>query len=81
MPAGKATVVTVKNIEDLLSTNQLFIGRYDRLWKELEMHRVAEQADARGIERDGCRISQARLGVIWTWLNRSQANGTLRNWT
>lgn len=80
MPAGKATVTTVKNVEDFLSTNQLYTGRYDRLWKELEMHRVAEQADARGVERDGAYISQARINVIWAWLHRSQRAGTLRNW-
>jgi hypothetical protein len=73
-------MTTVKMIEDLLSTNQLFTGRYDRLWKELEMHRVAEQADEIGVERDGCRISQPRIDQIWTWLNRAHAAGTLRRW-
>ena len=27
-------------IEDLLSTNQLYTGRYDRLWAELEAARI-----------------------------------------
>lgn len=80
MPAGKATVTTVKNVEDFLGTNQLYTGRYDRLWKELEMHHVAVEADARGVERDGCRIPQARINEIWAWLHRSQRAGTLRNW-
>jgi hypothetical protein len=73
-------VTTIKMIEDLLAANQLFTGRYDRLWKELEMHRVAEQADARGVERDGCRMPQARISEIWAWLNRAHAAGTLRRW-
>ena len=73
-------MITVKHIEDFLSTNQLYAGRYDRLWKQLEMHRVAEQADARGIERDGARLSQVRINEIWAWLHRSQRAGTLRNW-
>jgi hypothetical protein len=73
-------MTTVKNIEDFLAANQLYTGRYDRLWKELEMHRVAEQADRIGVERDGCRMSQARISEVWTWLNRSHKAGTLRHW-
>ncbi len=71
-------MTTVKQIEDLLLANQLFTGRFDRLWKELEMHRVAEQADARGVERDGCRMSQGRIDTVWGWLNRNRKN--LRSW-
>ena len=67
-------------IEDMLATNQLYTGRYDRLWKELLMHRVAEQADEIGVERDGCRMPQARIDQVWTWLNRAHAAGTLRQW-
>jgi hypothetical protein len=72
---------TVKKIEDLLLVNQLFTGRYDRLWKELEGHRIAEQADARGVERDGCRMDGMRAEAIWDWLDRNQRAGTLRRWT
>jgi hypothetical protein len=71
-------MATVKMVEDLLLANQLFTGRFDRLWKELEMHRVAEQADARGVERDGCRMSQGRIDTVWSWLNRNRKN--LRSW-
>ena len=67
-------------IEDMLATNQLYTGRYDRLWKELLMHRVAEQADEIGVERDGCRMPQARIDQVWNWLNRAHAAGTLRQW-
>lgn len=70
---------TVKQIEDLLLTNQLFTGRYDILWKELEAHRIAEQADRRGFERDGVRMSPQRIQVVWTWLNRHLAD-ELRKW-
>lgn len=70
---------TVKQIEDLLLTNQLFTGRYDILWKELEAHRIAEQADRRGVERDGVRMSPQRIQVVWTWLNRHLAD-ELRKW-
>lgn len=70
---------TVKQIEDLLLTNQLFTGRYDILWKELEAHRIAERADAQGVERDGCRMSPQRIQVVWTWLNRHLGE-ELRKW-
>ncbi len=71
-------MTTVRQIEDLLLASQLFTGRFDRLWKELEMHRVAEQADAHGVERDGCRMSQDRIDTVWGWLNRNRKN--LRSW-
>lgn len=74
-------MATVRMIEDLLSTNQLYSGRYERLWSELESHRIAEQADAIGVERDGCRMSQARIDAVWAWLNRNHKAGTLRRWT
>jgi hypothetical protein len=69
---------TVKQIEDLLLVNQLFTGRYDRLWSELESHRIAEQADARGVECDGCRMSPQRVQEVWTWLNKNRTS--LRRW-
>jgi hypothetical protein len=69
---------TVKQIEDLLLVNQLHTGRYDRLWSELESHRTAEQADRRGVERDGCRMSPQRAQEIWNWLNANRTN--LRRW-
>lgn len=74
-------MATVRMIEDLLSTNQLYSGRYERLWAELESHRIAERADAVGVERDGCRMSPDRIETVWTWLNRNHKAGNLRRWT
>lgn len=73
-------MATVTMIEDFLSTNQLWTGRYDRLWKELESHRIAEEADARGVEQDGCRMPPERIAEVWDWLNRAHAAGTLQSW-
>lgn len=73
-------MATVKMVEDLLLVRQLFTGRYDRLWKELEMHRVAEQADARGVERDGCRMSQGRIDEAYNWLIRNNTEQKMRKW-
>jgi hypothetical protein len=70
----------IRQIEDLLLTNQLFTGRYDRLWAQLEAHRIAERAETLGYERDGCVISPARQQEIWAWLNRAHRAGTLRRW-
>ena len=75
-----ATGSQLKLIEDMLSTNQLYTGRYDRLWKRLEMARIAHQADAIGIERDGCHMSSDDADSIWAWLNRAHRAGTLRQW-
>jgi hypothetical protein len=69
----------VKMIEDLLLAKQLFSGRFERLWAELESHRIAERADAQGVERDGCRMSPQRIATVWTWLNR-HSNDQLRSW-
>jgi len=68
---------TLKMIEDLLGTRQLYTGPFDRLWAELEAARIAEEADARGMERDGCPMSQARIDEIWAYLN-SQTKEQLR---
>jgi hypothetical protein len=70
-----ATSEQLGNIEDLLSTNQLYTGRYDRLWAELEAARIDERE--RG---DGSPMSAQRATEIWTWLNRARQNKTLRNW-
>lgn len=63
------------NIENLLSTNQLYTGRYDRLWAELEAARIDQREPG-----DGTPMSPARASEIWAWLNRAHAAGTLRNW-
>lgn len=74
-------MATVKMIEGLLSMEQLYSGRYEQLWNELESHRIAELADRIGVERDGCRMSQARIDAVWAWLERNHKAGTLRRWT
>lgn len=62
-------------IEDLLSTNQLYTGRYDRLWAELEAARIDQRTPG-----DGSPMAPERAELIWAWLNRQLVAKTLRNW-
>jgi len=72
---GRARNDTISAIEDILVRNELYAGAYDRLWKELQAHRIDERQ--RG---DGSPMSQARAAMIYGWLARRQALATAKGY-
>jgi hypothetical protein len=61
-----ASAAQIKRIEDFLSARQLYCNEYDRLWNQLEAHRINERTPG-----DGTPISADRADLIWAWLHRN----------
>jgi hypothetical protein len=74
----KATETQIEYLEKTLTQHELYWGHYDRLWAMLEAHRIAEAADARGVERDGALMSRYQTDLIIGWVNRQIGHRNLR---
>jgi hypothetical protein len=68
----------LKEIEHLLATHDLYSGDFERLWDILEGARIAEEADKRGVERDGSHFPLGQALQTLAWLKRQIADGTTR---
>jgi hypothetical protein len=70
-----ATEGQVSTLEAMLTEHKLYAGHYDRLWKQLEGHRLNQRRSD-----DGCPMPFALASATVKWLARQIDSGRMHVW-